>query len=86
MLQNITKIDGNIITPGELIVRAQYIWYMKDITNWYWEKHTLRKDIKVTTCTIIHPSIDVIGISQYIPKSVCNRIQEKKPYKDILFV
>ena len=34
----------------------------------------------VPTCTILHPCLDVVRITdvQYTPKTVCIRIQEKK--------
>ena len=56
--------------------------------NWYWEKQPLQHTIIVTTHTIIHPRLDVVGIIYVkdIPKNVCNRIQFKKLYKDIIFV
>ena len=75
MLQINTTIDGHIITDGELFVKAKYLCYMQDITNWYWEQHTHQQDIIVPTCTILHPRLDVIGITdvQDIPKRMCNR-------------
>ena len=35
MLQNNTKIDGNIISAGELVVKAQYLCSMQENNNWY---------------------------------------------------
>ena len=34
-LQDNTTIDGQIITAGELVVKAQYISSMQLDTNWY---------------------------------------------------
>ena len=34
-LQNNTTIDGQIITTGELVVKAHYLCSMQDTTNWY---------------------------------------------------
>ena len=34
-LQDNTTIDGQIITAGKLVVKAQYICYMQVDTNWY---------------------------------------------------
>ena len=34
-LQDNTTIDGKIITAGELVVKAQYIFSMKVDTYWY---------------------------------------------------
>ena len=36
MLQNNTSIDGQSISAGKLVVRAQYRFYMQENTNWYW--------------------------------------------------
>ena len=38
-LQEITKIDGQIITHGELVVKSQYICSMQVDTNWCWNQH-----------------------------------------------
>ena len=38
-LQENTKIDEQIITSGELVVKAQYICSMQVDTNWYWNQH-----------------------------------------------
>ena len=35
-LQENTIIYGKIITAGELVVKSQYICFMKVDTNWYW--------------------------------------------------
>ena len=87
-LQNNTRIDGKVISDGELFVKSQYLWSMQESTNWYWKQQPLQHTIIVPTHTILHPRLDVITIRyvQYIPKNVCNRIQAKKPYKDILLV
>ena len=37
--QDTTTIYGQIITVGELVVKAQYICSMKVDTNSYWNKH-----------------------------------------------
>ena len=36
-LKDDTKRDGKIITASELVVKAQYLIYMKETTKWYWE-------------------------------------------------
>ena len=37
-LQDNTKIDGQIITAGELVVNEKYICSMQVDTNWYWNQ------------------------------------------------
>ena len=53
---------------------------MQENTNWNCEQHPLQHIIIVTTRKFIHPRLDVVGINniQYIPESVCSRIQAKK--------
>ena len=87
-LQNNITIDGHVISDGELVFKAQYLCSMQENTNWYWKKHPLKQTIIFPTQTIIHPTIDVITIRyvQDTPKNVCNSIQEKNPYKDILLL
>ena len=36
-LQNNTTIYGKIIPIGELVVEAQYFWYMQENYNGYWK-------------------------------------------------
>ena len=38
-LQDNTTIDGQIITSGELVVKAQHIFSMQVDTNWYCNQH-----------------------------------------------
>ena len=37
-LQENTTIDGQIITAGELVVKAKYLCSIQIDTNWYWNK------------------------------------------------
>ena len=87
-LQNNTKIDGQNISAEWLVIKAKYLCSMQYNTNCYWEKQPLQQTTIVPTCAIIHPHLDVVGITyvQCIPKNVCDRIKLKNPYKDILFV
>ena len=41
-IQNNTKIDGQFIYDGEIVVKAQYLCSMQERTNWYWEQHPLQ--------------------------------------------
>ena len=79
-LQDNTKVDGKIVTAGELFVKARYLCSMQVDTNWYWNQHPQRNFITVPTRTILHPQLEVNKITDIhdIPKSVCNRKQAKK--------
>ena len=54
-LQDNTTIDGEIISAGELVVKAQYICSIQVDTNWYWNQHPQQHVITVPKCTILHP-------------------------------
>ena len=54
-IQENTKIDGQIITDGKLVVKEKYLCSMQVDTNWYWNKHPQHQFITVQTSTIIHP-------------------------------
>ena len=59
MIQKIITIYGQVISAGELVVKAQYIRSMQENANWYWEQQTLQQTIMVPTHKIIHPRLDV---------------------------
>ena len=75
-----TKIDGKIITSGELFAKVQYLCSTQVDTNWYCNKHPEQHATTVTTRTILHPRLEVIAVTVFhaMPKSVCNRKQAKK--------
>ena len=81
-LQDNKTIDGQIITDKELVAKAQYICYMEVDTSWYWNQHPQKHVITAPTRTILHPRLEVNEVADFhaIPKSVCNRTQEKKTY------
>ena len=54
-LQENTKIDGQIITAGELVVNAKYICSMQVNINWYWYQQSKHHVTTVPTRTILHP-------------------------------
>ena len=56
-LQENTTIDGQIITAGELIVKAKYLCSMQIDTNWYWNQQPKHHVITVPTRTILHPQL-----------------------------
>ena len=76
-LQNNTKIDRQVISAGELVVKAQYLCSMQENTNWYWKQQPIQQTIILPTRTILHPCLDVIIIRyvQDIPKKLCSRNQ-----------
>ena len=78
-LQNNTTIDGQVISADELVVKAQYIYFVQENTNWYWKQQPLQQTIMVPTRTILHLLIDVITIRyvQDIHNNLCNRNQAK---------
>ena len=53
---------------------------MKDNTKWFWEQSKQQKYINVPTCTILHPCLDVMEVTEAKknPKSVCNINQAHK--------
>ena len=79
-LQENTKIDGQIITAGELVVNAKYLCLMQVDTNWYWNQQSKHHVITVPTRTILHPKLEVDAITDFhaIPTSVCYRTQARK--------
>ena len=79
-LQDNKKIDGKIITVGELVVKAKYIFSVQVDTTWYCNKHPQQHVTTVLTRTKLHPRIEVNAVTDFhvIPKSVCNRTQAKQ--------
>ena len=79
-LQENTTIDRQIITAGELVVKAKYLCYMQIDTNWYRNQQPKHHVATVPTRTILHPQIEVNAVTNFhsIPTSVCTRTQAKK--------
>ena len=79
-LQDNTKIDGQIITSGGLVIKAQYLYSVQVNTNWYWNQHPQKHVITVPTRTILHPRLEVNTITDFhaIPKIACTMTQLKK--------
>ena len=69
-----------IIAAGELVDKAQCLYYMQVDTNWYWNQHPQHNFITVTTRKIPHPRLEVNAVTYFhaIHKSVCTRPQAKK--------
>ena len=78
-LQENTTIDGQIITAGELVVKAKYLCYMQVDTHWYSNQQPKHHVITVPTRTILHPQLEVDAITDFhaIPTSVCSITQAK---------
>ena len=87
-LQENTSIDGQIITAGELVVKAKYICSMQIDTNWYWNQQPKHHVVTVPTRTILHPQLEVNSITDFhsIFTSVCSITQKKKPSQGSLYV
>ena len=37
-IQKDTTINGQVISAGELVVKAQYLCSVQENTNWYWKQ------------------------------------------------
>ena len=87
-LQDNTTIYGQIITPDELVLKARHLCSMQVDTNWYWNQHTQHDVITVTTCTIIHPRLEINAVTNFhtMPQSICNRTQAKNSYQYSLYI
>ena len=74
------KIDGQVISSGGLVFKAQYLCSIQENYNWYQKQQSLQHNIIVPTRTILHTRLDVVRITyiQDIHKTICNRIQAKK--------
>ena len=62
-IQENTTTDGQIITAGELVVKAKYLCSMQIDTNWYWNKQPKHHVITVPTRTILHTQLEVNGVT-----------------------
>ena len=78
-LQENTTIDRQIITAGELVIKAKYLCSMKIDTNLYWNQRPKHNIITVPTHTILHPQLEVNTVTYFhaIPTSVCTRTHKK---------
>ena len=61
-LQNNRKMYGQVISAGELFVKAQYLCSMQENTNCYCRQQLLQHTITVQTRTIRHPYLEVVLI------------------------
>ena len=64
-LQENTKIDGQIITAGELVVNAKCICSMQVDNNWYWNQQSKHHVITVPSRTILHPQPEGDAITDF---------------------
>ena len=79
-LQENTKIDGQLISAGGLVVNAKYLCSIQVDTNWYWNQHPKHHVITVPTRTILHPQIEGDAITDFrsIPTIICSITQAKE--------
>ena len=61
-LKDDTTWDGQIITYCELVFKAQYLIYIQEKRNWYWDKKHQEKVIIVPTWTIVQSCLDVMAV------------------------
>ena len=63
-----------------MVVKSQYLCFMRVNNNLYWDKHPKQHVITVTTRTILHTRLEVNTVTGFndVPKSVCDRAQGKK--------
>ena len=65
-LQENTKIYGQIIIAGALVVNAKYLCSMQVDTNWYLNQQSKHHVITVPTRTIRHPQLEGDAITDFI--------------------
>ena len=59
-LQNKKTIDGQLITAGALVVKAQYICSVQLDTNWYWNQQPKQHVITVPARTILIHNLELM--------------------------
>ena len=62
-LQENTTIDGQIITMGELVVKAQYICSVTIDNDWCWNQQTKQRVSTLPTRTILRPQLEVNAVT-----------------------
>ena len=67
-IQDNKKIDGQTITDGELVVKAQYICSMQVDTKWYCNQHPQQHVSTVPTGTILHALLEVNSVTYFHDK------------------
>ena len=65
-LQEDTTCYGQIISSGELVVKAHYLSCTQEDTNWYLEHKNQKKIIIVLTRTIVHPCLDIMEVNMFL--------------------
>ena len=75
LLQEKTRIDGKIITAGELVIKAKYLCSMQIYTNFYWNQQPKHHVIIVPTRKILHPKLEVNTVTEFHskPTSICTK-------------
>ena len=77
--QDDTTCHRQIIPAGEIVVKAKYLIFIQENTNWYWEHKKKQQVIVVPTQTIVYACLDVVAEKYVhgIPIIICNRNQAK---------
>ena len=78
--KNNTTNNGKVISAGELVVKAEYLFSVQENTNWYGKQQPLQQTIIFQTRTIIHTCLGVIILRyvQDIPNNLCISNQAEK--------
>ena len=87
-LQDNKTTDGQIISSGELVVKAQYLYSMQIDINLYWNQQPKQHVITVPTRTILHPLLEVDAVIHFhsIPTNLCTSTQAKKVHQYSLYI
>ena len=77
-----------IITDGKLVIKAQYLCFMQESTNWFLYQHPQQQVITVIAHRILHPQLDVTAIIDIydVPKVYVTGQKQNISYQDILYV
>ena len=79
-LQVETTWNIQIILSGELVFKAQYLIFIQEKINWYWDHKKQQQVIIFPKLTIVHTCLDVGVVKDIrdIPKNICNRNNKKQ--------
>ena len=73
---------GKISSDGEIVLKSQYMNCIQGTTKLYLGKLPQQNNITISTCTIVHPCLDVMtAIEAKNKKSVFNKNQSRRDIK-----